>query len=207
METQRSVTIEQDGYELFRHAIMNHDEDAWVESTVRYRPLLVTWAVYCSARSTIIEHCDDIADQALARAWRAISPARFTQFQNLAALLAYFRTCVTAVVLDYVRAQKAIERTLHRIEVHTVATPEEVLLDKINRTELWHLVNQIVETEQERTILSESFLLDMPPRTILARHPNLFSDIAAVYNAKRNLLGRLQRNRDLQELRRDWVAN
>lgn len=206
METPRSASIDQDGYELFRHAIMNRDEDAWAESTTRYRPLLVAWAVYCSARMTIVEHCDDIADQALARAWKAISPARFTQFHNLAALLAYLRTCVTAVVIDYVRAQSAVERALQRLEVAAVATPEQLVIEKISRVELWRLVSQVIETEQERVILVESFLLDLPPRAILTRHPTQFADITAVYNAKRNLLGRLQRNRDLQELRRDWPS-
>lgn len=206
METQRAGLGDHDGYELFRHAILNHDEDAWAESSSRYRPLLIAWAVYCSARTTIIEHCDDIADQALARAWKAISPARFAQFQSLAGLLAYLRTCVTAVVIDYARTQRAIERAIHKLDVSPVATPEQVVLEKMGRTELWRLVNTIVESEQERTILLESFLLDLPPRTILVRHPDLFADIAALYNAKRNLLGRLQRNRELQQLREEWLS-
>lgn len=206
MEAQRVTLVDHDGYELFQHAILNRDEDAWAESAARYRPLLIAWAVYYSAKTGIPENGDDIADQALARAWRAISPARFAQFQTLAAVLAYLRTCVTAVVIDYARTQNAILRAVHKLETLAVPTPEQVVLDKMVRGELWRLVNQIIETEQERVVLFETFLLDVPPRTILVRHPELFADIAAIYNVKRNLLGRLQRNREMQELHRDWLS-
>jgi hypothetical protein len=45
-------------------------------------------------------------------------------------------------------------------------------------------------------------VLDLPPRLILTRHPDLFATIGAVYAAKRNLLERLRRSPVLRQF--DW---
>jgi hypothetical protein len=49
-------------------------------------------------------------------------------------------------------------------------------------------------------------MLELPPRAILARHPDLFADITAVYDAKRTLIRRLQHNVEIKRLRREWYA-
>ena len=76
------------------------------------------------------------------------------------------------------------------------------MLHQAECSELWRLVSQVVATAQERTLLYECFVLDLPPRRILIRHPDLFATIGAVYAAKRNLLDRLRRNPEL--CRFDW---
>jgi DNA-directed RNA polymerase specialized sigma24 family protein len=206
MEVYHGEQIEQDGYELFRRAIVDRDTDAWTESVARYRLMLVAWARHYGARSRINEPCHDIADQALARAWKALSPARFATFPHLDGLLAYLRTCVASVVIDYARAQRARERAMQRLEVGTSASPEQIVLEKVGRAELWSVVNALAVTPQERTILTESFVLELPPRTILTRHPELFANITAVYDTKRALLRRLQHSGEVQRLRREWLA-
>jgi DNA-directed RNA polymerase specialized sigma24 family protein len=204
LETERESLVDHDGYELFRQAIMNGDEDAWAKSIARYRPQLIAWAAYCNSKTDISENNEDIADQAFARAWKAITPKCFAQFETLAAVLAYLRLCVTTVAIDHGRTQKATLRAAHKLETPVVATPEQIVLDKMAHSELWRLVNQIIETEQERVVLFEMYLLDLPPRMILARHPEFFTNVKAIYNVKRNLLGRLQRSREIQELYCNW---
>jgi len=186
------------GYELFRRAIILRDADAWLEIAARYRPMLISWASQCSAIDMAREHCDDIADRALARAWAALTPERFAQFPSLAALMAYLRTCVTATAIDAARSEIARERTQQRMEIGDVATPEQLVLDEIDRCDLWRAVLGAVRSARERIVLVESFQLDLPPRTILARHPNLFDNVGAVYLAKRHLLARLQRNPEVR---------
>jgi DNA-directed RNA polymerase specialized sigma24 family protein len=193
-------------YEVFRRAIVDQNGDAWMAIYQRYRSLLVSWARHCSTTPQIGEYYDDIADQAFARAWAALSLQHFTRFPSLAKLLAYLRTCVAAVVIDYARARAARERMFLKLEVEALATPEELVLGDIERADLWQLVQRLVETEQERTILFENFVLDLPPRIIMARHPELFTHISTVYFAKRNLLARLQRNHELQHLRQELFS-
>ena len=200
METPQLRRTEQDGYDLFRRAIVERDADAWAEGSARYRRLLLAWVHECSAAAQLCECYDDIVDQAFTRAWLALSPRHFANFPNLAALLAYLRACVSAVVIDYARARTAQERMLQKLEFSGGSSPEQVVLFEMERAELWQLVFGLTANEQEHIVLIESFLGDLPPRAIQARHPELFPDVIAVYNAKRNLLTRLKGNRHLRRL-------
>src|SRR5215475_430263 len=107
IQTNQYDRIEREGYELFRRAIVERDEAAWAESAARYRRLMLSWARDSSIRMAVNECYEDIADHALARAWLALSPARFANFPSLGAVLAYLRACVTAAVVDAARAESA----------------------------------------------------------------------------------------------------
>jgi DNA-directed RNA polymerase specialized sigma24 family protein len=182
------------GYELFRRAIMMRDEDAWIEIGTRYRAMLIAWAGQSSAMGSIDEGCEDVADRALARAWSALSPVRFSSFPNLAALMGYLRTCVNATAIDMARARAVRDRAYQKLDPAVTTTPEQVVIEAIERVDLWRTVLGAIACEQERTVLIESFQLNLPPRAILARHPDLFDDVGQVYMAKRHLIGRLQRD-------------
>ena len=200
MHTNQADRTEREGYELFRRAIVERDADAWAASATRYRRLMLSWARDSSARMAVTESYEDLADHALARAWMALSPARFANFPSLGAVLAYLRACVTAAVVDCARAEAARERMIGKLEVGDAASPEALVLQALNRGELWRLVEQLIAGEQERVVVVESYVYDLPPRAILTRHPELYADIDAVYAAKRNLLARLKGSRALREM-------
>jgi len=189
-----------DGFELFQLAIVERDQSAWATIHARYRLLMIAWARQSSVSLSVSEQFEDIADQAFARAWSALTPGRFAEFPGLAALLGYLRSCVTTVLIDIARAQSTRERTIQKLNLGTPATPEQIVIDMIDQTELWELVKHMIETPQEALILKQNIILGVPPRVLLARHPDLFQTIDDVYAAKRNFTGRLQRNRDLQRL-------
>jgi DNA-directed RNA polymerase specialized sigma24 family protein len=196
---------ERERYELFRRAILLRDEQAWAAIHTCYRPLLVSWARRSCARVRIAESVDDIADRALARAWVALTPASFTDFLTLAKLLAYLRTCVTSTAIDCARMQAAAERALAAASADTIATPEQIVVASFDRAAFWRTVIALTASEAERIVLVESFAYDLPPRDILARHPRLFPDVAAVYGAKRNLFARLHRNREMARLHEEYA--
>jgi DNA-directed RNA polymerase specialized sigma24 family protein len=183
-----------DGYELFRLAVEGRDADAWATIAARYRHLMVSWAAKCPAARSVGEQYEDIADRALARAWAALCPERFATFPNLAALLAYLHTCVTSTAIDAARAQAVHERAAQSVERTDPIPPEQAVLERLDRAELWQIAANSVKTEAERVVLVDRFVLDLPPRVILARHPVLFADVATVYTAIRNLCDRLRRN-------------
>ena len=191
-------------YELFRRAIEQRDADAWADIAQHYRGLLAAWATQSSARGMIAEAPDDLADQALARAWAALSSAHFSAFPHIASLLAYMRACVRATVIDHARDQASQLRALQCLESATMtAAPEQAVLDEIDRTEIWRLIMRMTSNQQERVIVRENLIYALPPRAIHARHPNMFASVAEVYRVKRNLINRFQRNRDLQRLWRE----
>jgi DNA-directed RNA polymerase specialized sigma24 family protein len=204
MNAQTIELTDQEGYELFRHAIEGRDSHAWAVIYTRYRSLLLAWAHRFSSRFDIDECCDDLADQAFARAWAALAPERFGQFPTLSSLLAYLRSCVSAAVIDCARTQAARERKRHKLELASNSAheqPENMIIRELERVELWRIVNAVAQSTQDRIILIESFVLDFSPSMIYAHHGDLFENVSNVYSAKRNLLNRLQHNRDLQLLR------
>lgn len=192
---------EREGYDLFHRAIVGRDGQAWAVIYTRYRSLLLSWAYRSMSKVEIGELGDDIADEAFARAWSALTPERFGQFPTLASLLAYLRTCVLATVIDAFRSQALHQRRVSRLEISTAVTPEQIVMGDLERAELWQIVNMVAETAQERTVLVESFVHDLPPRAIQARYPDLFHDAGEIYRIKRLLIERLQRNRNLWRFR------
>jgi DNA-directed RNA polymerase specialized sigma24 family protein len=200
------VLTEDAGYDLFRRAIVERDEEAWAAIYTHFRQLLISWARHASARAPAVGHYEDIADRALARAWAALTAEQFGQFPSLASLLAYLRTCVGAAAIDAARAEATRERAYQKLDLPSVTTPEELVLSSLSRAELWRLLNKLISTELERIILIESFVLGLPPRAILERHQDRFADVPAIYGAKRNLLNRLERSHDLQRIYQDLRA-
>jgi DNA-directed RNA polymerase specialized sigma24 family protein len=188
---------------LFGRAGQGCDETAWAAIVNQYRRRLIAWAVRCPATATSGETPEAIADQALTRAWLAIAPKGFAAFPNLAALLAYLRVCVTHTAIDATRARAAQARMTQWRTAHEGSDPEQAMLEQLDRTELWQLLNSLITTEQERVILVERYVLDLPPRIILARHPELFTDVTAIYSVVINLCCRLARHPELRQL---WEA-
>lgn len=192
-------------YELFRQAIVQRDADAWAAIYARYHSLLVSWA-YHSGAQRCSELPADIADRALARAWAALTPDHFAEFPSLASLLSYLRTCVKTTAIDIARSQAASDRAWQQIDAEEPATPEQIILDNLDRDALWQIVVALANTPSERVTLIESCVYGLPPRAIQARHPQLFPMVASVYTTKRNLFNRLQRNPDVLRLRETLCA-
>jgi DNA-directed RNA polymerase specialized sigma24 family protein len=195
-------------YDLFRRAIEQRDADAWADIGRHYRGLLAAWAAQSSARNMIAEPPEDLADQAFARAWAALSSAQFSAFPHIASLLAYLRSCVRATVIDHARDQAGQQRAVQSIASAGVsAAPEQAVLEELDRAELWRLILNMTHSLQEQIIVRECLVYALPPRTIQARHPEIFADVMHVYRVKRNLINRFQRNHDLQQLWQERAAS
>jgi DNA-directed RNA polymerase specialized sigma24 family protein len=204
MHTQCVTHTNIDGYELFRRAIVERDDQAWAEGTARYRAMLIAWVGRCSASAIIPDRRDDIADLAFARAWSALTPDRFAKIPTLGALLAYLRMCVTTAVIDCARSEKLHEQLSQAIEAGEDSTPEQVVIEQLSCHELWRMVGSQTHNQQERVILVEGCMYGLRPSAILARHPQLFANVGQIYTAKRNFFERLKRNPEIQRLHRDW---
>jgi DNA-directed RNA polymerase specialized sigma24 family protein len=205
MQLEDREPADLEGYELFRRAIEQRDEQAWAEGIARYRPWLISWARRASA--AIREHYDDIADDACARAWVALAPKHFARFSTLAALLSYLRSCVHTTAIDCARKEMQFERLIQTITAADVATPEQIVLDQFDRAELWRIASSVARTKQERYILIASYVYDLSPRAILSRHPDLFADATEIYSTKRHLLDRLRRCPEMRELYEEQAAS
>ena len=200
------MRIHQDGYELFRRAVVEQDGDAWSEISVSYRTMMIGWVRRCHVADLTGESYEDLADEALARAWKALTPERFDQFPGLAALLAYLRVCVQATVIDAARTRSSYERVAARADHSTSAQTDQMVLARLDSTELWRLASSVAVTEAERIVLRERFVFDLPPRTIRSRHPELFPEVRKIYETIRNLCDRMRRNQDFRRTTGDNLA-
>lgn len=68
-------------------------------------------------------------------------------------------------------------KTAQRLAVREIMNPERTVLEQLDRTQLWSIVKNLITTEQEWVIFVERYLLNLPPRRILARHPSLFTAV------------------------------
>src|SRR6266545_5201868 len=143
---------EKEGYELFRRAILDRDAEAWAAIHACYRPLLISWAYHCGAGTCTAESADDLADQALARAWVALTPAHFAAFPSLARLLSYLRACVATTVIDSTRAQASAERLAPQLPARAPSTPEQLVLADRDHAALWRTVLALAATPAERVV-------------------------------------------------------
>jgi hypothetical protein len=161
---------------------------------------MVSWAWRYGARPQSAEDCVDIADQALARAWVALTPERLADFPTLRRLLGYLRACVNTTKLDGFRLRATAGEQLTEQHVDGAPTPEQTVLDEQARFALWRLALSLTSGRAERVVLIESFIYGQPPRAIRTHYPQLFDDTGAVYAVKRNLLDRFRRNTEIQRL-------
>ena len=140
---------------------------------------------------------------AFAKFWRAVTPDRFATFPTLATLLHYLRMCATSVVIDSVRAQSWSEMLPEDAADQSSAmleTSGDDGLERVEREEFWHFIDAQLNSEEERIVVYGSFVLGMTPRAIYSQYISVFESIGVVYNVKRNVLGRLSRNPQLQQM-------
>jgi DNA-directed RNA polymerase specialized sigma24 family protein len=192
------MLLHDEGYDLFRQAIVERVADTWIDIIKHFRPLMIAWANASKATTGVSELSCDIADEALARAWVALTPERFATIPNLAALLGYLHVCVTATTIDHARVRARWLRLAQEMAIEAAAMPDEIVLHDLTQTEFWRLLKSLIRTEQEHVILTENLMHEIPPRLILRRYPELFCSITEVYRAKRNLFERLRRNAEVR---------
>ncbi len=188
-------------YELFRRALVEHNQSAWEHIFAQYRPLVEHWVRRTGAFTLCGESSEYFVSAAFARFWRALPADRFGSFPSLAALLNYLRRCASCVVIDAARAhatsdylpEEAINWNDQRL-----AHADEEATERVSRTEFWHLIDDLLNDEAERVIVRCSFLLGMKPGDIYNQRRDLFQGVEEVYALKRNILSRLRRCKELQ---------
>jgi hypothetical protein len=200
------MMLREDGYELFRRAVVERDANAWSEIALSYRAMMIGWARRSQAAELSGEQCEDLADEALARAWKALSPGRFAELPTLAALLGYLRTCGAPAASDAARARMATT-AMPDWRAADRGTPIDLeVIERMSRAELWQLALHVATSDAERVVLFDRFVLGLPPRAIQHRHPVVFPDVRKVYETVRNLCDRLRRNQDLRRIVGEHLA-
>ncbi len=190
-------------YELFRRALVEQCDAAWEYLFHQYRALVESWVRRSSAFSSTGESSEYFVGSVFARFWQAITPERFAAFPTLGSLLHYLHLCASCVVIDCARAQSWAEMVPDervRAGDQVLDAPDEEAINRVMREEFWRSIDALLMCDAERFVLYHSFIMGRKPGEIYEMRRDLFSSVAEVYNVKRNILGRLSRNRDLRRL-------
>lgn len=197
----------QDAYclELFRRALVQRNRHAWEALYQQYAPLICHWLKF----EPVFQHCSEceeyFVNRALERMWQAVRGRRFERFESLGSVLQYLKLCLKTSLIDYSRTEKL--RTLHIEDLQPTVLVADTLLESelVRRSEtkqFWRLVRDHLRSDQEQAVVYESFLLELKPAQIFARHRHLFDDVSNVYKTKRNVLKRLERSNAIQQFLR-----
>lgn len=190
-------------FELFRRALVEKDQQAWGYIYLQYRPLVRAWVERHNAFPALGESAAYFVNRAFEKMWSAVPPEKFERFSDLKGLLRYLQMCVHSVIIDEVRRSERYRYAAgldDAISAPGTTTPsvERHVLQEVDRTKVWTCLEERMRSEKERLVLECAFVLDLKPRMIAARYPEIFRSVDEVYRVKQNLLARLRRDSELR---------
>jgi DNA-directed RNA polymerase specialized sigma24 family protein len=103
-------------------------------------------------------------------------------------------------VADEVRSRQGrqYEETLDSLEQEPSGhDPAEDVVSSLSAQNLWQVIQEELNNEDERVLLYLAYVQGMKPSEISRDHGRLFPTVDDVYRIKRNVLERLRRNRRL----------
>jgi RNA polymerase sigma factor (sigma-70 family) len=185
--------------ELFRRALIEHDEAAWHALYVQYENLVNSW-VRAYAHSFQDKHPEDFINEAFTRMWQ-YGTKRDTaeRLDRLGKCLAYLKKCAwSSVEDDRRRREKDALSDAKSLgdwpNLHgAVPAIEDAVVREENLAQLRHLLEETVQTDEDRLVAKESWTYEQTPRQIHSRYPKIFSSAGEVSRLKHNILKRLQR--------------
>jgi hypothetical protein len=186
---------EQYGLELFRRAIVQSNEDAWLCLQQCFSGLVLSWLRRHPRKEEArrFDSEENYVARAFERFWLATAYKRPGEFSTLAAALQYLRASLNGAILDTLRANSRPKET----PLPEEGSPEEPgIEDSIDGGELWELLQEMFPCEQEQRLVYLLFHCGLKPREIVRYCPGEFSDVREVYQKRRNIHDRLLRAAD-----------
>jgi RNA polymerase sigma factor (sigma-70 family) len=190
--------------ELFRRAIVNRDDGAWSCIYTLYSPLVLSWANQHRGATSVfeVEGSAALVNMTFAKFAQAITPTKWSTFDQLAAVLKYLKLTTYSVVSDEIRAlhSRQQEDVLDTIE-HEAAIddPESEVIGHSSIERLWRIIEEELNSQEEKILMYLVYIEGMKPNEISRLYGRLFPSVEDVYRIKRNVLERLRRNRRLKQ--------
>ena len=192
-------------YELFRRAIVQHDQHCWVEIIEQYKNLVYGWLRPFMPTGKLGETTvEEMGVRVFTKFWQFYDPAHLQEARGLASILDYLKSCVRTCILEEERAQQRHTRQLSELSAEAQTVERQVVdeaLNNIQHEQIWRLIRDSCKDESEQLIAWLTFQSGLTPREIKALHPEQFRSVDEVHTMKRKLLDRLRRNK---ELRATW---
>lgn len=191
----REPSNEDHSLELFRRAIVQHDQEAWAALHMLLGEHVRMYFARHPYRDLALRYEPSVQayiDDTFRRLWLAANN-HGSMFSSLAPALRYLQLCLNAAVMDAVRASTHPRE--ERIPEEG-SSGEPAVEDMYHEGELWKVLNSLFPGERERRLIFLFFHCNLKPRDIMRYAPGTFRSEAEIYSLKRNILERILRNRE-----------
>lgn len=205
LHAQVAIDASSSSYELFRRAIVENDEHAWIGIYTLYASLVSSWIIRLK-NDVSQEDLLSLMNGTFAKFARSSSAHRFADFPNVSHLLAYLKKCAQSIFFDAQRSRQwqmatcesyeEILKTLDTASSHD--DPANTVETILSLQEIWRIISTMVTAQEELLILHQCCLAGCTPSELQRLYPTIYPSIDDVYRIKRNVLQRLRRNRQLQ---------
>ena len=183
------------GVELFRRAIIQSDQEAWVWVQHCFGGMVRGWLRRHPQREVAcrLENEENYVAQTFQRFWQATAFNQRVGFSTLATALQYLRASLHGAILDMLRAYA---------RPREIALPgpgeagEPLVEDDTENSEVWESLHMILSNLREQRLAYFLFHCGLKPREIIRFCPQEWSDVQEIYRLRRNIMERLLRNAD-----------
>src|SRR5262249_13115511 len=146
--------------ELFRRALVEHDDAAWSAVYSVYSGLIRLWIGTLRLADPGVVDADDLVNATFERLWHAVDGEKFASFPSLSALLQYLKMCTRCAAITYHRAQAAhaaevtaSEREAALQEVAAEGDVQSEVLLSMSRSELWATLRGLLDDPLDLLVL------------------------------------------------------
>jgi DNA-directed RNA polymerase specialized sigma24 family protein len=201
--SQHQATKDACAFELFRCAIVLRDEQAWFGIYTLYNAVVSSWILRLIPK---IERADldALVNDVFAKFAHAMNALKWRNFSCVQQLLGYLRLCARSVVVDHCRRLQLQQREkmCNPLDQAPVLDddPADVVVAQFANQEFWRIIDREVTCSEEQLILRAICALGLSPHQLQQRYPLLFPTVDDIYRLRRNVLERLRRNKELQQL-------
>ena len=191
-------------FELFRRAVEDQEQVAWLAIDEQYRNLIIRWIRDCSPELSR-QQVEEIVPEAWPKFWQALTRSGTPiseRFAHVGAVLKYLKQCTISAFREYERRIWRREQIQERLHVNgrgmlAQIESEEELLTRIDQESQLQKVQKWIETyvtdQQEQQVLSLSYEYGLTPAEIAERYPQEFADAKTVRRLKERILKRARR--------------
>lgn len=181
--------------EIFRRAIVQRVDQAWVTLQQRFGETVRIWLRSHNACDLALMHDSEENYIALTftRFWYAVRKQQ-VEFPTIYAALSYLHATLNGVIIDSLRTQ----RRAKEVPLPDADTPDEPISPEVPNDDhaMWQSLQGLIVDAREQRVLYLLYYCGLKPREIVARCPQEFSDVKDVYRLNHNIVDRLRRNKD-----------
>lgn len=197
--------------ELFRRAMVDKVDEAWIYIVQTYEMMVLGWARKKIVGSMTVSP-KDCADEAFAKMWVSLQKKRFSDFKTLSAFLEYLRICVHSVIMDRGRELEKFQalRRLDEVDMELGSDdgdyPAELPIGDYKPTdtevtsrmiaeEIWRWVSGHCKNDREELVMRALFQESLKPAEVIHEYGQYFEDVNEIYRIRRNVMLRLAQDK------------